>query len=103
MNGKLANYAQTMPPIEFAVALLVVTIPLVTIARRFDIPYPVVLIIGGLLLGFVPRLPRVELNPDLVLVIFLPPLMYWESITAPTDEMRANAAWIWPMAVGLVI
>jgi monovalent cation/hydrogen antiporter len=103
MNGKLAIHAQTMPPIEFAVALLVVTIPLVTIARRFDIPYPVVLIIGGLLLGFVPRLPRVELNPDLVLVIFLPPLMYWQSITAPTDEMRANAAWIWPMAVGLVI
>jgi len=92
-----------MPPIEFVVALLVVTIPLVAIARRIGIPYPVVLIVGGLVLGFVPELPPIELNPDLVLVIFLPPLMYWESVTAPTDEMRANAAWIWPMALGLVI
>jgi CPA1 family monovalent cation:H+ antiporter len=92
-----------MPPIEFVVALLIVTIPLVAIARRVNIPYPVVLIVGGLALGFVPGLPRIELNPDLVLVIFLPPLLYWESVTAPTDEMRANASWIWPMAFGLVI
>jgi monovalent cation/hydrogen antiporter len=92
-----------MPPMEFVVALFVVTIPLVAIARRIGIPYPVALIVGGLVLGFVPGLPRIELNPDLVLVLFLPPLLYWESVTAPTDAMRANAAWIWPMALGLVI
>ena len=92
-----------MPPIEYVVALLVVTIPLVAIARRIGIPYPVVLIVGGLVLGFVPELPRIELNPDLVLVLFLPPLLYWESVTAPTDEMRANAGQIWPMALGIVI
>ena len=60
-----------MPPIEFIVALLIVTIPLVAIARRIDIPYPVVLIVGGLVLGFVPKLPRLELDPNLVRVIFL--------------------------------
>ena len=79
-----------MPPIEFIVALVLVTIPLVAIARRIDIPYPVVLTVGGLMLGFVPELPPIEVNTDPVLVIFLPPLLHWESVMAPTDEMRVN-------------
>ena len=61
------------------------------------------LVLAGLVLGFVPRLPHVALDPDLVLVIFLPPLLYWESITAPTDVIRANAGQIWVLAIGLVI
>ena len=92
-----------LPPIGFVVALLAATIPLVALARRARIPYPVVLVVGGLILGFVPGLPRIQLDPNLVFVIFLPPLLYWESVTAPTDEMRANAAWIWSLALGLVI
>lgn len=39
-------------------------------------PYPIPLVIGGLLLGLVPGMPEVELEPELVLVIFLPPLLY---------------------------
>jgi monovalent cation/hydrogen antiporter len=85
------------------VGLLTATIPLVALARRANVPYPVVLVLGGLALGFIPGLPRIELNPDLVLVIFLPPLLYWEAITAPTDVMRANAGQIWVLAVGLVV
>jgi CPA1 family monovalent cation:H+ antiporter len=92
-----------LPPIGFVLALLAATIPLVALARRGGIPYPVVLVVGGLVLGFVPGLPPIQLNPDLVFVIFLPPLLYWESVTAPTDAMRSNAAWIWSLAVGLVI
>lgn len=92
-----------MPSIEIVVGLFVLTIPLVAIARRAEIPYPVVLVLGGLVLGFVPGLPRIQLQPNLVLVVFLPPLLYWESVTAPTDEMKANAAWIWSLALGLVI
>ncbi len=93
----------SMDRVEVFVGLLIAAIPLVGLARRWQIPYPIVLVIGGLVLGFVPGLPRIELSPDLVLLIFLPPLLYWESITAPTDEMRANARVIWPLAVGLVI
>ncbi len=92
-----------MDRVEVFVGLLIAAIPLVGLARRWQIPYPIVLVIGGLGLGFVPGLPRIELSPDLVLLIFLPPLLYWESITAPTDEMRANARMIWPLAIGLVI
>ncbi|HEX3465179.1 MAG TPA: Na+/H+ antiporter [Candidatus Elarobacter sp.] len=92
-----------MSRVELFVGLLLVAIPLVGIARRWNVPSPIVLVLGGLVLGFVPGLPQVTLDPDLVLLIFLPPLLYWESITAPTDEMRANWRTIWPLALGLTI
>jgi len=85
------------------IGLFLVSIPLVVLGRRVDLPYPIPLVLGGLVLGFIPGLPRVRLEPDLVLVIFLPPLLYWEAVTAPTDAMRANAARIWAPAIGLVL
>jgi CPA1 family monovalent cation:H+ antiporter len=88
--------------IELLIGLLVVTIPLVALARRVHVSYPIVLVLGGLLLGFVPGLPPVQLDPNLVLLIFLPPLLYWEAITSPTDVMLANPGQITQLAVGLV-
>ena len=85
------------------VALVLTTIPLVALAKRVNISYPIVLVVGGLFLGFVPGLPKIQLDPDIVLVIFLPPLLYWESITAPTDVMLENLGQISLLAVGLVI
>ena len=85
------------------VGLFSVTIPLVALAQRANIAYPIVLVAGGLILGFVPGLPKIEFDPNLVLLIFLPPLLYWGAITAPTDVMRANAGQIWLLAIGLVI
>jgi CPA1 family monovalent cation:H+ antiporter len=85
------------------VGLLVVAVPLVALARRVNISYPIVLVLGGLVLGFVPGLPAIQLDPDVVLLIFLPPLLYWESITAPTDIMLENAGQIGVLAFGLVI
>lgn len=85
------------------IALLFVAVPLVALARRVNVSYPIVLVLGGLLLGFVPGLPNVQLNPDVVLLIFLPPLLYWEAITAPTDVMLENAGQIGVLAFGLVI
>jgi CPA1 family monovalent cation:H+ antiporter len=76
---------------------------LVTIANRINIAYPIVLVLGGIAIGFIPHVPTIELPPALVLVVFLPPLLYWESVTAPTSEFRANAFWIFQMAFGLVI
>ena len=54
----------------FAVAVLV------TAARVLDVPYPIFLVLGGLGLGLIPGIPNIELEPDLVLLIFLPPLLY---------------------------
>jgi CPA1 family monovalent cation:H+ antiporter len=85
------------------IAAFLITIPLVALARRAGLPYPIVLVAAGLVLGFIPGLPNVQLDPSLVLLIFLPPLLYWESITAPTDVMRNNAGWIASLAIGLVI
>jgi CPA1 family monovalent cation:H+ antiporter len=85
------------------IALLVTTIPLVALAKRVNISYPIVLVVGGLVLGFVPGLPKIQLDPSLVLLIFLPPLLFWESVSAPTDVMLENASQIALLAVGLVI
>lgn len=85
------------------VGLLSLSIPLIALARRAEIPYPIVLVAGGLALGFVPGLPTIKLDPTLVLVIFLPPLLYWQAITAPTEAMRENASQIWVLAIGLVL
>jgi len=46
------------------------------LAKRATIAYPIVLVLGGLVLGFVPGLPKVQFDPNLVLLIFLPPLLY---------------------------
>jgi Na+/H+ antiporter len=93
----------TYGEVWLVVGLFSASIPLVALAKRVDIPYPVVLVLGGLGLGFIPGLPQIKLDPNLVLVLFLPPLLYWEAITAPTDVMRANAGQIWTLAIGLVI
>lgn len=46
------------------------------LASRINVPYPIVLVLGGLVIGLLPGMPEVELDPDLVLVLFLPPLLY---------------------------
>jgi len=89
--------------VELVIGLLVVAIPLVALGRRFEIPYPIALVCGGLALGFVPGLPSVHLDPNLVLLLFLPPLLYWEAITAPTDIMLENGSQIASLAIGLVL
>ncbi len=72
-------------------------------ARALRIPYPIVLVLGGLLLGFVPGLPPVRLQPDLVLVIFLPPLLYAAAFFANLRDLRADLRSISLLAIGLVL
>ena len=82
---------------------LVAIVVLVAFANRIGVAYPIVLVLGGMALGFVPHIPAVPFPPSLVLVVFLPPLLYWESVTSPTSEFRSNALWIFQLAFGLVI
>jgi Na+/H+ antiporter len=85
------------------VGLLVAVAGLSALARLLAIPYPIVLVIGGALFGFVPGLPNVELNPDVVLVVFLPPLLYAAAFFANLGDIRANLRGLTLTAVGLVL
>jgi Na+/H+ antiporter len=83
--------------------LAVVIAALSTIARLINVPYPIVLVIGGLGIGLIPGLPDVTLDPDLVLVIFLPPLLYAAAFFASLRDLRRDLRPITMSAVGLVI
>jgi Na+/H+ antiporter len=85
-------------------ALLVSVAGLAAAARAINVPYPIVLVIGGAVLAFLPiGLPDVELDPDLVLVIFLPPLLYAGAFFANLSDLRANLRPITLAAVPLVL
>jgi len=58
------------------ICLLAVILFLVMLAQRLKLSYPIMLVLGGLALGFIPSLPNIEINPELIFVIFLPPLLY---------------------------
>ena len=62
--------------LEFIILLLMAVLALTTIARKLTIPYPILLVIGGLILSFIPGLPTVRLDPDLIFLVFLPPLLW---------------------------
>ena len=76
---------------------------LVTIARRLEIAYPIFLVIGGLILGLVPGVPRIHIDPEMIFLIVLPPLLYIAAFYTPIQNLRANLGTISSLAVGLVI
>jgi monovalent cation/hydrogen antiporter len=82
--------------------LLVVVAGLVLLSDVFDVPYPIFLVLGGLSLGFIPGMPELELEPDLVLLIFLPPLLYSAAFFSSLRDLRANIRPIGLLSVGLV-
>jgi len=85
------------------VALFVSVAGLNTIARWLSVPYPIALVLGGLVLGLLPGIPEIELEPDLVLVIFLPPLLYAAAFFADLRALRADLRAISMLSVGLVL
>ena len=76
---------------------------LVTAARVLAVPYPIFLVLGGLAIGAIPGIPNPELEPDLVLLIFLPPLLYSASFFTGLRELRENVRQISMLAIGLVL
>ena len=83
--------------------LLVAVAGLSALARHLSVPYPIVLVIGGALFGFVPGLPEVHLDPEVVLLVFLPPLLYGASIFANFNDLRSNLRALTLSTVGLVL
>src|SRR2546423_14983823 len=89
--------------IEEVLALLVAVAALALLARRVLIPYPILLVVGGLSLGLIPGVPTVRLHPQLVFLVLLPPLLYPAALFTPWRDFRANLRPIGLLAVGLVL
>jgi monovalent cation/hydrogen antiporter len=84
-------------------ALFVSVAGLNTIARWMSVPYPIALVLGGLVLALVPGIPEIELDPELVLVIFLPPLLYSAAFFSDLRALQADLRAISMASVGLVL
>jgi CPA1 family monovalent cation:H+ antiporter len=89
--------------LELMVGLLLAVVVLATVARRIRVPYPILLVLGGLVLALVPQVPQVQLNPDLVLLLFLPPLLYSAAFDISFREFRRYKRAIGQLSVLLVL
>lgn len=89
--------------LEIVILLLGVALALTTLADRIGLPYPILLVLGGLLLGLLPGSPIVILSPDLVFLVFLPPILWAAAYFTSWREFRANLRPISLLAVGLVL
>jgi Na+/H+ antiporter len=84
-------------------ALFVSAAGLNALANWLQVPYPIPLVLGGLVLGLVPGIPDIQLDPDLVLLVFLPPLLYSSAFFADLRALREDARVIALSAIGLVL
>ena len=96
-----------MEEVEIVLVLLVLVAALTVLARRVSVPYPILMTIGGLVMGLVlsliPRAPQVSLAPELVFLLFLPPILFSAAYFTSPHELKANARPIGLLAVGLVL
>jgi monovalent cation/hydrogen antiporter len=83
--------------------LLLFVVAFGALARKLQVPYPIVLVIAGGLLGFVPGIPRIALNPDVIFFVILPPLLYSAAWVTSWREFSFNLFSILLLAFGLVI
>ncbi|HUQ42447.1 MAG TPA: Na+/H+ antiporter [Candidatus Limnocylindrales bacterium] len=92
-----------MSDISLVVLLIGTVIVLTGISRKLSLSTPIVMVVGGLLLSFVPQMPSVELSPDLVFLGFLPPLLWAGGFFTSRREFKANLRAIILLAFGLVL
>src|SRR5437867_8641952 len=88
---------------ETVLTLLVGVTLLALVARRFQLPTPALLVAGGLVVALVPGLPVVRFDPQLVFLVFIPPLLYRASLLASYRDVRANFRPILSLGVGHVL
>ena len=83
--------------------LLFGSVILVGITQRFHVPYPIALILGGMVIGFIPGLPLINFNPNIILQIVLPPILYYAALGTAFREFQRNWGDIFSLAIGLVV
>src|SRR3954449_11837346 len=96
--------AAAMDNLQIVIAALFVSAAgLNALANWLKVPYPIPLVLGGLVLGLLPGIPDVQLSPELVLLVFLPPLLYSSAVATDLRALRADARVIALNAIGLVL
>jgi monovalent cation/hydrogen antiporter len=88
---------QTLILLMFAAAILV------GLAQKIRVPYPIALVLGGTFLGFIPRLPTINFDPNQILTIVLPPILYYAAFSISFREFKRNWREIFSLALGLVV
>lgn len=89
--------------VELIIVLLFMVLVLAIIAFRLNIPYPMVLLIGGTVIAFTPGIPRVVLDPELVFILFLPPILFSAAYLTSWRDFKAKRRPIGLLAVGGVL
>ena len=90
--------------VEFKIVIFImaILISLTAVANKRKLPFPILLVIAGLIIGFMPGLPNLALDPDVVFVIILPPLLYDAASKTSWNEFRSSIRPISAMAISLV-
>jgi len=94
---------ETFARAELFVVLLAAMLGLTALARRLFVPYPILLVLGGLAIAFIPGVPEVALEPDLVFVLFLPPILWGAAYFTSLRDFKRNLRAISGLAIGLVV
>ncbi|SFH73495.1 Na+/H+ antiporter [Planctomicrobium piriforme] len=92
-----------MNPAEIIIGLIFVATVLSAVAQRVGVAYPIVLMVGGLLLSLFPALPQVQLDPEVVFLVFIPPLVYLPASQVGLLDVRSSWFPILMLSVGLVL
>ncbi len=94
---------KSLHALETVILLLLIMVAVFAVlAHKLKVPYPIVLVLGGLAISFVPHMPHIPLEPSLVFLIFLPPLLYSSAWLASWRDFRRNLGVIGLLAFGLV-
>ena len=103
VTGAAVTMSFTAGDSALLAALLAAALLLLALSQFLRVPYPILLVLGGVAIAFVPGAPQVQLQPDLVLVAVLPPLLYGAAYFTSLRELRANVRPIGLLAIGLVL
>ncbi|MEY2409582.1 MAG: monovalent cation/hydrogen antiporter [Verrucomicrobiota bacterium] len=89
--------------VEIFVGLMLAVAVLALLARKLHLAYPILFVLGGLMIAMIPKLPKVRLNPELVFLFFLPPLLFPAALFTSWRDFRFNLRPISMLAIGLVL
>ena len=92
-----------MEGLDLVLLLMAVVAAVTLLAQKVRIPYPILMVVAGLGIALIPAVPTVDLDPDTVLTVFLPPILFSGAFFLSVRDLWRNIRPIFLLAVGLVI